>query len=316
MRAPARPARARPTAARVERSRSVREYLLDEGTTCTARVPADEPTDPQLENNTSATARHISGKPQVGNHEPGSTRPRRPGIRRRPRCIAHQHALSRCSRPPTAPRRPRSTGITAPSAGARPLPRSRTVSPTTLPTNHFRATSRTARRYPAVTQSGRATQVEPEPVLVNKANGPEGVGPRPVRYREERRHGASDSGFRSAGSRRRVAVEGIARDLDTAGADAGHADPVAAAQGGMGCGAQVGRVPGRRVRRPGPGGAVVAARHADGCRVPGGDRRGRAFSGAVALSSGSCWCSSAPLMGSLATATGVVLSPERAVGWR
>lgn len=41
-------------------------YLLDEGTACAARVPAGEPTDPQLENNASATARNISGKPQVG----------------------------------------------------------------------------------------------------------------------------------------------------------------------------------------------------------------------------------------------------------
>ncbi|WP_329600143.1 hypothetical protein OIE43_44180 [Streptomyces pseudovenezuelae] len=38
------------------------------------------------------------------------------------------------------------------------------------------------------------------------ANGLEGVGPRTVRYREEQRHRTSDSGFRSAGSRRRVAV--------------------------------------------------------------------------------------------------------------
>lgn len=45
-------------------------YLLDEGTACAARVPAGEPTDPQLENNTSATARHISGEPQVGAMNP------------------------------------------------------------------------------------------------------------------------------------------------------------------------------------------------------------------------------------------------------
>lgn len=45
-------------------------HLLDEGTACAARVPAREPTDPQLENNTSATARHISGKSHVGTMNP------------------------------------------------------------------------------------------------------------------------------------------------------------------------------------------------------------------------------------------------------
>jgi hypothetical protein len=40
-------------------------HLLDEGTAWAARVHAREPTDPQLENNTSATARHISGKPHI-----------------------------------------------------------------------------------------------------------------------------------------------------------------------------------------------------------------------------------------------------------
>lgn len=41
-------------------------YLLDEGTACAVRVLAGEPADSQLEDNASATARHISGKPQVG----------------------------------------------------------------------------------------------------------------------------------------------------------------------------------------------------------------------------------------------------------
>jgi hypothetical protein len=36
-------------------------YLLDEGTARTPRVPTDEPTGPQLENNASVTARHIGG---------------------------------------------------------------------------------------------------------------------------------------------------------------------------------------------------------------------------------------------------------------
>lgn len=40
-------------------------YLLDEGKACAPRVPTGEPTDPQLENNASSTARNISGKPQV-----------------------------------------------------------------------------------------------------------------------------------------------------------------------------------------------------------------------------------------------------------
>jgi hypothetical protein len=46
------------------------EYLLDESTARTPRVPADEPTDPQLENDASATARHVSGKPQLGTMHP------------------------------------------------------------------------------------------------------------------------------------------------------------------------------------------------------------------------------------------------------
>lgn len=56
-------------------------------------------------------------------YEPASIRPRIPGKRCRPRCIAHRHAPSRYSRPPTAPRRPRSPGTAAPSTGAQPLPR-------------------------------------------------------------------------------------------------------------------------------------------------------------------------------------------------
>lgn len=45
-------------------------HLLDEGTACAARVPAREPPGPQLENNTSATTRHISGKPHAGTMNP------------------------------------------------------------------------------------------------------------------------------------------------------------------------------------------------------------------------------------------------------
>ncbi|MBU3867149.1 hypothetical protein KN815_24750 [Streptomyces sp. 4503] len=99
------------------------------------------------------------------------TGPRRPGTRRRPGCTARQRVPSRCSRRLTAPRRRRSTGAITPSAGARPRPRPRTLGPVAVPTGRFRATWRAARRSSAVTQSGRVTEVEPEPEVVSIRRG-------------------------------------------------------------------------------------------------------------------------------------------------
>lgn len=45
-------------------------YLLDEGTACAVRVFTGEPSDLQLKDNPSASARNISGKPQVGTMNP------------------------------------------------------------------------------------------------------------------------------------------------------------------------------------------------------------------------------------------------------
>lgn len=68
------------------------------------------------------------------------------GRRRPPSCTllprVLPRVLPRCSRPSTAPRRPRSTGTTAPPVGAPPLPRPRPVSHTSSGTARFRATSR------------------------------------------------------------------------------------------------------------------------------------------------------------------------------
>lgn len=111
----------------------------------------------------SARRRENAGR----NYEHGPTGPHTPGRRRQPWCTAHQHASSRCSRPPTAPRRSRSMGTTAPSDGARSHPQLRTVSPTALTTALFRATSSPVCRQSVVTQSGRCTEAEPEPATVN-----------------------------------------------------------------------------------------------------------------------------------------------------
>ncbi len=62
-------------------------------------------------------------------------------LRRQAAAAGIERALSRYPRPPTALRCPRSTGTTASPAGARPLPQPRTVSPTTVTTAHFRASS-------------------------------------------------------------------------------------------------------------------------------------------------------------------------------
>ncbi|MFE1050621.1 hypothetical protein ACFW5S_33555 [Streptomyces olivaceus] len=61
-------------------------------------------------------------------------------------------------------------GTTAASAGARPLPRLAALGLGALPTGPSRATSRTARKRPAVAQRHSATEAEPEPQLVNEAN--------------------------------------------------------------------------------------------------------------------------------------------------
>lgn len=135
-------------------------YLLDERATSTLGVPAGEPADPQPEYDASSPARNISGKPNVGAVNPGGprsttrTRGARGGAPRRPRrCTAHQHALSRYSRLPTTPRRPRSTGTTTRPAGARSYSQFRTVGPVTSATARFEATFRDPTESSAATRS-------------------------------------------------------------------------------------------------------------------------------------------------------------------
>ncbi len=114
-------------------------------------VPAGEPADPHLENHASSRARNIIGKIAGRSRAPWLTMPYNPGTRYQLRCTAQQHALSRCSRLPTAPRRPRSTGTTAPPAGTRSHSQPRTVGPATHVTPRLEAT------YPAAPGSSVVT---------------------------------------------------------------------------------------------------------------------------------------------------------------
>ncbi len=79
--------------------------------------------------------RETAGK----SHDPERSTLRNPGARRLRRCTAHQHALSRCSRRPTAAQRPRSTGTTTPPAGARSRSQCRTVCSADTATTRFRS---------------------------------------------------------------------------------------------------------------------------------------------------------------------------------
>ncbi|WP_435839337.1 transposase family protein [Streptomyces brevispora] len=130
--APARPASARPTAASVERSRSVHRLYLRVGPgICSTKVRRPQETSRQK--NLRTRRQRTTPRPALGTSAgnrryelvSGSNRSRNPGTRLGPPRYKPRYVPSRRSRPPTAPLRLRPTGTTAPPVGALHLPRRR-----------------------------------------------------------------------------------------------------------------------------------------------------------------------------------------------
>ena len=145
-------------------------YLLDEGAAGAFRVPAGKPADPQLKNNASSGAGRISRKPQVGTMDPV-----RPDPARRARAPFAVHSAS--TRTIAMLTSTDSTATSAIDGNNSSFNRGTASStdPNCQPSclDHgscFRATSRTARRSSAVTQRGRVTEPEPEPLHVDRAS--------------------------------------------------------------------------------------------------------------------------------------------------
>lgn len=100
---------------------------------------------------------------------PESTNPRRPDNCDPPPKIWLSRSPTRRPRRPTAPRHLRSTETAAPPTGAPDHPRFRTVGHRDSEAGDFRATFQRRPHRSIVTHRVQATEVEPEPVLANKA---------------------------------------------------------------------------------------------------------------------------------------------------